>query len=39
LADLTVLDVGHGNCAVLRDERGTVIFDAGQGDTLVEFLE
>lgn len=39
MADLTVLDVGHGNCAVLHDERGTVIVDAGQGDTLLEFLE
>ncbi len=39
MADLTVLDIGHGNSAVLIDERGTVIIDAGVGDTLLEFLE
>ncbi len=39
MADLTVLDIGHGNCAVLRDGQGTVIIDAGGGQTLLEFLE
>jgi beta-lactamase superfamily II metal-dependent hydrolase len=39
LADLTILDVGHGNCAILRDERGAVIIDAGFGATLLELLE
>lgn len=28
---LNVLDVGHGSAAVLHDEGGTVIFDAGRG--------
>jgi beta-lactamase superfamily II metal-dependent hydrolase len=39
LAELTILDVGHGNCAILRDNRGAVIIDAGLGETLLEFLE
>lgn len=39
MANLTILDIGHGNCSVLRDERGTVIIDAGLGETLLEFLE
>lgn len=28
---LVVLDVGHGNAAVLHDEGGTVVFDTGKG--------
>ena len=36
--NLTILDVGHGQCAVLQDSIGTVIFDAGSGSTLLEFL-
>ena len=36
--NLTILDVGHGQCAVLQDAIGTVIFDAGSGSTLLEFL-
>lgn len=38
-AELTILDVGHGNCAVATDNDGVVIFDAATGNTLVEFLE
>ena len=38
LPNLTILDVGHGQCVVLQDARGTVIFDAGTGSTLLEFL-
>lgn len=38
-AELWVLDVGHGNCAVLRGPRDAVVFDAGIGSTLLEFLE
>ena len=37
--DLTILDVGHGQCVVLRDAKGIVVFDAGPGSTLLEFLE
>lgn len=39
MADLTILDVGHGNCAILRDSQGAIIIDAGFGATLLEFLE
>lgn len=28
---LTILDVGHGNAAVLHDEGGCVVFDTGKG--------
>ncbi len=36
--NLTILDVGHGLCVVLQDAIGTMIFDAGSGATLLEFL-
>jgi beta-lactamase superfamily II metal-dependent hydrolase len=35
---LFVLDVGHGNAAVLVDTDGVVVFDAGPGTALLEFL-
>lgn len=35
---LTILDVGHGQCVILQDAKGTVILDAGPGSTLLEFL-
>jgi beta-lactamase superfamily II metal-dependent hydrolase len=35
---LTVLDVGHGSCAVLEEARRTVVFDAGPKSGLLEFL-
>lgn len=35
---LAILDVGHGNCAVLIDTRGVAVFDAGPGSALLEFL-
>jgi beta-lactamase superfamily II metal-dependent hydrolase len=35
---LSILDVGHGNCAVLLDDR-VIVVDAGPGTTLLEFLE
>ncbi len=35
---LAILDVGHGNCAVLHDSNGTLVFDAGLGSTLNEYL-
>lgn len=39
LADsLVILDVGHGNAAVLLDSGSVVIFDAGPGSILLEFL-
>ena len=35
---LAILDVGHGNCAVLRDENGVVVVDAGPGSGLLQYL-
>ena len=35
---LAILDVGHGNCAVLVDAKGIVVIDAGPGSGLLEFL-
>ncbi|HMD71934.1 MAG TPA: MBL fold metallo-hydrolase [Bryobacteraceae bacterium] len=35
---LAILDVGHGNSAVLHDQNGILIFDAGPGSTLNEYL-
>ena len=36
---LVVLDVGHGNAAVLHDEGGTVVFDTGKGATVGRHLQ
>lgn len=36
--ELSILDVGHGNCAFLQDENGCIVIDAGPGSTLLEFL-
>jgi beta-lactamase superfamily II metal-dependent hydrolase len=36
--NVTILDVGHGNCAVLVDDK-VVVVDAGPGATLLDFLE
>jgi competence protein ComEC len=36
---LSIVDVGHGNCAVLVDTNGTVVIDAGPGTALLEFLQ
>jgi len=38
LHNLTILDVGHGNCTILRDQQGVVIIDCGRGNTLVQYL-
>lgn len=38
LPKLAILDVGHGNSAVLHDCNGTMVFDAGPGSTLNEYL-
>jgi competence protein ComEC len=35
---LTILDVGHGNCAVLEDGQRTVVFDCGPKTGLLEYL-
>jgi competence protein ComEC len=39
LPELIILDVGHGNCAILRDTNGVIIIDCPQGVTLIETLE
>lgn len=36
--NVTILDVGHGNCAVLVDDK-VVVIDAGPGTTLLDFLK
>ncbi|RZO62449.1 MAG: MBL fold metallo-hydrolase [Sandaracinaceae bacterium] len=36
---IAILDVGHGNCAVLRDSRGAVVIDVGPGGTLLDYLQ
>ena len=35
---LTILDVGHGNAAVLHDEGGVVVFDTGKGASVAKHL-
>jgi beta-lactamase superfamily II metal-dependent hydrolase len=39
LPELLILDVGHGNCAVLHDTGGVTIIDCAPGTTLKETLE
>jgi beta-lactamase superfamily II metal-dependent hydrolase len=36
---LFILDVGHGNSAVLVDTKGTLVIDAGRGNSLYLFLK
>jgi beta-lactamase superfamily II metal-dependent hydrolase len=33
LPDLTILDVGHGNCAIVQDSDQVIVIDAPLGDT------
>ena len=39
LPELIILDVGHGNCAVLRDTEGVIVIDCPCGNTLKEILK
>ena len=39
LPELIVLDVGHGNCAVLRDTEAVTVIDCPPTTTLIETLE
>src|SRR5687768_11406880 len=39
VSELAILDVGHGNAAVVFGTDGTVVIDAGLGATLADFLE
>ena len=36
--ELFILDVGHGNCTILRDTAGTVIIDCPPDSTLLATL-
>jgi competence protein ComEC len=38
LPELTILDIGHGNCAVLKDTEGVIIIDCADGATLIHTL-
>ena len=38
MAELSILDVGHGNCAILFDSGGVSVFDAPLGDILLKAL-
>src|SRR5690242_18181534 len=35
---VAILDVGHGNCAVVIDREKTTVVDTGLGGTLLDFL-
>ena len=40
LPELLILDIGHGNCAILRDTLAVTVIDCGyDGVTLIETLE
>lgn len=39
LPELIILDVGHGNCAIVRDPGGVIVIDCSHGVTLLETLE
>src|SRR5260370_9492084 len=39
LPELLILDVGHGNCAVLQDADTTTVIDCPPSSILVEVLE
>lgn len=38
-SDFSILDVGHGNCALIRGGTSATVVDAPQGSTLAEALE
>lgn len=38
MADITILDVGHGNCAVVHDDVAVLVIDAPLGDTELKAL-
>ncbi|WP_103668861.1 ComEC/Rec2 family competence protein [Pseudanabaena sp. BC1403] len=39
LPELIIFDVGHGNCALLRDTNGVILIDCPPGNILMEALE
>jgi beta-lactamase superfamily II metal-dependent hydrolase len=36
--EITILDVGHGNCAVIRDRKNVLVVDVGSARTLIAEL-
>ena len=38
MAEVVILDVGHGNAAVVRDGDRAIVIDAGPGTALLEYL-
>jgi len=38
LPELIILDIGHGNCAIVRDTAGVIVIDSAHGATLIETL-
>ena len=38
MTKIVILDVGHGNCAVVYEGPSCVVIDAGPGTTLLEFM-
>ncbi len=39
LPELIILDVGHGNCAILQDSNAVTVIDCPQRSMLVDTLE
>lgn len=39
MAELIILDVGHGNCAVVRDGTDVSVIDCAPGSTLIDTLD
>lgn len=39
LPELIILDVGHGNCTLIRDADNVIVIDCSYGSTLIETLE
>lgn len=38
MTEIVILDVGHGNCAVVYESERCVVIDAGPGTALLEFI-
>ena len=38
MTQLVILDVGHGNCAVIHDSKRCLVIDAGPSTALLEFI-
>jgi len=38
MTKVVILDVGHGNCAVVQGEKRCIVLDAGPGTELLEYL-